>query len=62
MFLNSSLSIKSVFRRTGKQQLYPRESAELQKELGKGGDPCQKDRRSPSHLIPCDSKRADFKV
>lgn len=31
-FLNSSLSIKSVFRRTGKQQLLPTESAAISKE------------------------------
>lgn len=32
MFLNSSLSIKAVFRRTEKQQLYPRVSAAASKE------------------------------
>ena len=32
MFLNSPLSIKAVFRRTGKQQLYPIENATISKE------------------------------
>lgn len=33
-FLNSPLSIKSVFRRTGKQPLLPTESAAITKESG----------------------------
>lgn len=39
-----------------------RKHSHFKRALGKGGDLCHKDRRSPSHLTPCDSKRTVSKV